>query len=461
MKYSDVKNIARYLNDELKGKRLSKFIQHDVGVFSCKVDNKKPLVFAMLHGDPRIYYGDTALQGSGISSTISTILRKSFSNALVLGISQIENDRVLRIDLSVINEVFKSESASIVLEFIPNRPNLILLDNEDKIIFALKMTTLDDKHPVVKSMHYLPPQNESKQSFPDAPFDVEGYLNDCLEKEKILIEAKNKRRYAPLFNKVKNLKKSSDRKYFLIEKDIEEARKHLIDADYGTLLLTYCDELDCSSGLVNIDGLELKVDPRLSTSKNAELYFKRYKKAKSTIAKGEENLARARKEKEEAEGLEIALMCGDDELLNSLLEGLNKNKKVKTIQPASFLPFETNVLNKRVLFGKNAVQNEFVSFHMVSNKEYYWFHVKDVPGAHLILESETPTDKELQLCCELVLLASSYSNGEVQYTKRKNIRKGKTKGQVILGSYQSTYIRQISSAAKQAYQNIKRIQKID
>ena len=461
MDISSLKQYAAYLSKSLVGKRLNKFVQYDVQLFSCKVDKGNSLVFALQHGDPRIYYGESILEGSGLSSTLVSILRKSFANALVEQVHLVNDDRILRLDVIVLNEVFKQKKAAIVAELIPNRPNLILLDEEDKVIFALKMTTLDDKRPIVKGIHYEAPDNQKRDVAEAHPLDIEAYHASCIEKEKMLLEAKKKRKYAGLYTKAKNLKKSAKRKCSSIEEDIDAAKKHLEDANIGSLLLTYSEGLDCHSGKVDLDGFIIEVDPRFSASKNAEMYFKRYKKAKATIAKGEENLERAKKELEEAESLELALAYGDEELLDSFLEEATSKKKSKKIQPSAFLPFEYTGLDRRVLIGKNAIQNDFLTFHYASDKDFYWFHVKDVPGAHVIIETANPSNKERQFCCEFALLGTNLTAGEVQFTTKKNLRKGKTKGHVILGNYQSTYIRSISQETKKAYATIQRIKMKD
>ena len=459
MDYAHLTTYISLLKEKLVHRHLSKFVQHDVNLFSCKVDNRESLIFALPHGDPRIYVGKTLLESQSMSGTLSSLLRKNFSNALVKDVNLVNEDRIVKIELSTINEVFKPETAYFVIELLPNRPNFIILDQDEKIVFAMKMTTLDDARPVVKGMRYAPVDKGDREVPSPLPVDEEAYLEECLKKEEALIESKKKRRYSPLFIKAKNLKKSAKRKYNKILEDIEQAKKNLEDANIGTLLLTYADQLDCRSGNVDIDGFVIEVDPRLTPAKNAEMYFKRYKKAKAAIAKSEENLARAEREIEEAESLELALDYGDDEILEEMLVASQSKGKTKSVQPSPYLPFQILLGNKRVLFGKNATQNDFLSFHFVTNKEFYWFHCKTSSGAHLIFEEENPTNKELEFCCQLALLASNLEQGEVIYCKKKQIRKGKAKGQAILSQYQSAYIRQVSPEAKKAFAGLTRLKK--
>ena len=110
------------------------------------------------------------------------------------------------------------------------------------------------------------------------------------------------------------------------------------------------------------------------------------------------------------------------------------------------------------VFGKNASQNDFLSFLLLTKSDYLWFHVKEGHGAHLILQKENPNNEEITLACELCLLASSREEGEVLYTQHKNIRRGNVKGQAIVRTYQSAYFRQVSPKAKETYLKAKKWQ---
>ena len=54
-----------------------------------------------------------------------------------------------------------------------------------------------------------------------------------------------------------------------------------------------------------------------------------------------------------------------------------------------------------------------------------------------MIRKANPTDEEITLGCELALLSSNLSSGEVIYCSQKNIRSGKANVQVIIGEYRS------------------------
>ncbi|HZK57125.1 MAG TPA: NFACT RNA binding domain-containing protein, partial [Clostridia bacterium] len=103
-------------------------------------------------------------------------------------------------------------------------------------------------------------------------------------------------------------------------------------------------------------------------------------------------------------------------------------------------------------------QNEHITFK-ISSKEDIWFHVKDIPGSHVMLiqENKTPGDSSI---LEAAMLAAYYSKARnstkvaVDYTQRKNVKKqrGAKPGMVIYDNY-STIL--VDGNEKTAFKNVR------
>ena len=94
-----------------------------------------------------------------------------------------------------------------------------------------------------------------------------------------------------------------------------------------------------------------------------------------------------------------------------------------------------------VLVGRNNIQNDHLTFK-VAAKDDIWFHVKDIPGSHVILVAggEEPSERDYTEAAEI---AAYYSKAQaapvaVDYTKVKNVKKpsGSKPGFVI---YKTNY----------------------
>ncbi|MBO5101131.1 MAG: DUF814 domain-containing protein, partial [Clostridia bacterium] len=125
----------------------------------------------------------------------------------------------------------------------------------------------------------------------------------------------------------------------------------------------------------------------------------------------------------------------------SRLRGYKPDKQ-KKIAPKKFLTTD----GKTVLVGRNNTQNDYLTFKL-SDKGDIWFHVKDMPGSHVILvtEGEEPTDRDYTEAAELAAYHSTATGEgvEVDYTRVKNVKKpqGSKPGYVIYKTNYTAYVK--------------------
>jgi len=100
------------------------------------------------------------------TSYFLTILRKNLEGAHISSISQYENDRIIIISSSRINELGEVKNIKLIFELTGRHANLILTEN-DKIIDSLKrMAPTDNARTIIPGAKYqLFPQNGKKNSF--------------------------------------------------------------------------------------------------------------------------------------------------------------------------------------------------------------------------------------------------------------------------------------------------------
>lgn len=109
----------------------------------------------------------------------------------------------------------------------------------------------------------------------------------------------------------------------------------------------------------------------------------------------------------------------------------NESKKdkfpnIKTLEIDGFI----------VYVGKDAKSNDYLTFNM-SNKDDYWFHVRGVPGSHVVIKvkDKIPTEniiKEVAKLAKKNSKADKEPNKTVVYCKVKFVKKesGMNDGQV-------------------------------
>lgn len=206
--------------------------------------------------------------------------------------------------------------------------------------------------------------------------------------------------------------------------------------------------------------MKIPIDSSKSISQNAEKYFKKYNKMKKTMEVVKIQKKETNKELDYLESL-IQEMdnCSNindvDEVYNEISENIlfsdvnfkNKHKKDKKQDVSSLSNYiKTQVDDFDVLIGKNNKQNDYITFK-VANENDYWFHAKDIHGSHLILRCNgiTPKISTIEKCAKLCAYYSKAkfsSHVPVDYALRKHVKKphGAVPGYVIYTTNKTIYV---------------------
>ncbi|MDM8273080.1 NFACT RNA binding domain-containing protein [Ligilactobacillus salivarius] len=173
---------------------------------------------------------------------------------------------------------------------------------------------------------------------------------------------------------------------------------------------------------------------QLSPSQNAQKYFKKYQKLKNAVTFVNEQIELTKKEVAYLEEIQTQIELATPADLNDIKtelqqEGYIKKKqqkskhssRVKINKPESFIASD----GTEILVGKNNLQNEKLTLH-TAKKTDIWLHAKNIPGSHVIIKSNNPSDETL---FEAAMLAAYFSkfrssaNVPIDYVQVKNIRK--------------------------------------
>jgi predicted ribosome quality control (RQC) complex YloA/Tae2 family protein len=197
--------------------------------------------------------------------------------------------------------------------------------------------------------------------------------------------------------------------------------------------------------------LLIKLDPTISPVENAQRYFKRYKKAKSGAGEIPALLQRAELEMRYLDQLETDLDLAANrpeiqEVEASLAEAgyvreKRRRRKMARSQPLA-VKSQDGLL---ILVGKNSRQNEEVTFRRAAPRDL-WLHVRDAPGAHVIVKTGGREVPEATLR-QAAQLAAYYSQArgsahvDVAYTERRYVRPIKGAGPGLVTYAQEKTIR--------------------
>ena len=124
----------------------------------------KKLLLSVRANSPRIHFTQHAPENPATPPMFCMLMRKRLVNASLIDIRQSELDRVLYIDFDATNEIGDRVKLTLSIEIMAKHSNIILFDEEGKIIDALKRVDLSQStvRQILPGFRYTspPPQNK-------------------------------------------------------------------------------------------------------------------------------------------------------------------------------------------------------------------------------------------------------------------------------------------------------------
>lgn len=261
---------------------------------------------------------------------------------------------------------------------------------------------------------------------------------------------------------VKNEKNRAENKLTKLDEEIAAAENAEEFKVRGDNLMTYQyqfkDREDASVTVPNIysetgESITIPLDQRLTLVENMQACYKKYDKLK----RAQELLQVQRRECEAniayLESIEASLLASSSlaeiaEIHNELIAAgylREKPKKKNNDKPAR--PFHFRAPDGTdILVGKNNYQNDKLTFKTARYNDT-WFHTKDIPGSHVVLQNggTEPSEEDILLAASLAAhfsKARGSSKIPVDYTEIRYVKKpsGSKPGFVIFTNQKTLYI---------------------
>lgn len=206
----------------------------------------------------------------------------------------------------------------------------------------------------------------------------------------------------------------------------------------------------------NLDTVTISLDKRMSPSQNAQFYYKKYNKSKAAKLHLTEQLAAAEEELQYVYTVLDALSRAEGErelseiraeLYHSGYASRMKNYSEKKRTAPSIAKYETSE-GYTVLCGRNNIANDYLTTKLASRSDW-WFHVKNQPGSHVVLEcrdgEDEPSEKAFTEAAEIAAYNSKARGGvmiPVDYMKVSKVKKpaGAKPGLVVYTTNWTAYV---------------------
>lgn len=457
------------------------------------------------------------------------VFRKHIEGGIVKAVRQIGNDRRVEIDVQSKDEIGDTIYRTIILEIMGKHSNLILVDDNRKIIEGFKHLTpnTNQYRTVMPGFQYEAPPTQNKIN----PFEISGVealkyidfnsgkiarqLLNHFEGFSPLItnEIANRRQFmttqtlpeafdevleeiqgepTPVFHK--NHESGKEDFYFMkldqfyddivlydslhdlldryydargerervkqrandlvkfVQQQLHKSQNKLsklIDEREGTKekeqqqlfgeLITaniyrieQGDESLTALNYYNGEEVTIPLNPTKSPAVNAQNYYKKYNKLKTREYELQHQIQLTKENIDYFESIEQQLAHISVDEIDDIRDELadqgfmkqrkqSKKKKKQTMQIQAY----TSTDGDTILVGKNNKQNDYLT-NKQAKKHHLWFHTKDIPGSHVVILSDEPSEetiKEAAMLSAYFSKAGSSAQVPVDYTEIKHVHK--------------------------------------
>lgn len=260
---------------------------------------------------------------------------------------------------------------------------------------------------------------------------------------------------------VSNLRSRTEKKLAIRLNDLKKCENRETLRIYGELLKANLYRIENGASFAEVENyyddlkpVRIPLNPALSPQKNAAKYFKDYKKtytAEQTLTKLTEN------DREELVYFDSVLdSIARSETLSEIAEireelsaaGYIKRTDARKPKKAAAPQFKEYISKEgyKILVGKNNRQNDYLTT-VLAGKNDLWFHVKNIPGSHVIVmcDGAEVSDETVIKAASLAAAnskASASSQVPVDYTPVKYVKKpnGAKPGMVIYTTNKTVYV---------------------
>ena len=492
--------VIKELNNTITGGRINKIYQISKYELLIQIRNNRTNYKLLLSCHPmyaRIQLTNLIYPTPESPNPLTMLFRKHLEGGYIKEINQIELDRICHILFGCHNEFGDYVEYHCFIEIMGKHSNIILCNENKKIIDCLKRITPNinsERFVQPGAIYYFPPVNYNKLN----PFNHDFIENNNLSKvyqgmspilsKEILFRYDNGNDFKTIMNEIKEsdhlyISNTGEKEYFhliplthlqvtpqiyrlfdgldqhfdLIDQKerIKQQTSNLlkfISNEYqknitklsklqatlessknsdeyriiGDLLYSNLHLLKKGMKHIELDNyydntkIMIDLDEKLSPKANAQKYYNKYQKAKNSINVLNEQINLTKKE---------------IEYFDSLLTLMDN---------ASYYDAYYTKDGIEICIGKNNLQNDYLTFKHAHRYDT-WFHVKDMPGSHVIVKGDQLDEYTIRLASNIAAYFSKGKNSSsvpVNYTLVKTLKKPNAAkpGQVILDKYKTIYI---------------------
>ena len=383
MKLSHLKQITAYLQNFTK---ISAIYRVSDTIVKIVFDKEDAIYFEMRRSDSAIFKCASYARSKVYNAPFDVILAKRFNRSNILHTDLLGHDKILRIKTSA-PSAYKQEITTLQIEFTGKYTNVILLDEEEVVLEALRHVDLFSSFREVRVGQKL-------LCVPNAPFEAKEYPLENVEaflyaqhdkEQEQKLDTLKKQKSAFLTKKLQKIEKL----YASLEEEKSLAKEAEKLQHYGNLLLSNIHTLKAYEKVLSVNDYD-------GTSVKIELL----KEFPTPAMMANSLFARSKKAKQKAKHLHIEKqsLASKIEHLKLFIHTVHEAKDVAKIE----LLFPKKVQAKKVKVNESIEiffvegykiglgKNEKGNIELLENARAkdVWIHMKDIPSAHVLITTD-------------------------------------------------------------------------
>ena len=403
MKYYILKKLTEHLNNYQNIKYIKRV---DNNTLKIEFNNQNIYYFDLPKGDGTIYKKENNDNiKKDFNAPFDVILNKRFTSCKINNIKLLNDDKILHIEVQN-KSAYKSETTILQMEFTGKNTNVIILDENNIILEALRHIDEWSSVRVVKVGLELLPLEKPDFKFEEKEIDdIDKYLLDVYNKKELRdLENIKKQKCTQLNKQVKKINS------ILMKLDnIEVLEEHVVKYNI--------EATNILSDLYNYEGYTKSLKIKQSND-----LFTKAKKTKQKIKNQhieETNLTQ--KYEFYKRLISIINKAETKDEIEFYMPKKDKNQK-KTKKANPYKSFFID--GYKIMLGRDERENIYLLEN--SRASDFWFHLQGEVSSHVIVSNTKKTIPE-KLIIEAAKICAKFSSDfggtfNVDYTQRRNVK---------------------------------------
>ena len=420
MKLSHLKQVVAYLQNFQK---ISAIYRVTDTIIKVAFDKNDEIYFNMQRSNSSMFKCEVFSRSKVYNAPFDVVFAKRFNRANVLSVALLNDDKIMRFKTSV-SSAYKEEITYLQFEFTGKYTNVIILDEENVVLEALRHVDLYSSFREVRVGQKL-------VDVPVAPFvakeypleDVEVFLYENYAREEAQkLDSLKRQKVSFLQKKLKKLQKL----YENLEDEQSLSQVAEESQHFGNLVLSNMHKIKPYQRVLKLedyDGTELEIDLEKSyatVSQMSNALFTKSKKAKQRAKNLHIEKASLESKIEHIKlFINTVQVATEPSKIALLFPKKEQSKKIKVNDSIETFLIE----GYKVSLGKNEKGN--IDVLKNARARDIWLHLKDRPSCHVIIGTDKQNlpmhiiESAARLCVDFT--TTSKDRYLVDYTPRREV----------------------------------------